>query len=595
MSDAPWNITSPDGELTAALADDDEAGLTLNVACRGRHVLSVHHLGAFAQATDNATLASVARRSDRVVDESYTTTTGKRLRHHHHAHEVTFSIEVAGTTFELDVRVADTGVAYRYRVTGAGSHTVGADGSAFVFAADCKAWLSPYRVHNEGPWLGGLAVGELSPGTEYGLLVLVETGDDLWCLLAEAGVDETHAASRVTTVEDGRLTLTLPQDSVDAALPWTSPWRVAIVGSLATIAESDLTADLNPPSRLDDTSWIKPGRVAWSWWSQIHSPSDPGRQREYVDYAAKHGWEYSLVDARWDASWLPELVTYASERGVGILIWSHWTDLATQEQRDELLPRWKAWGVAGIKVDFMDSDTQERMAWYEALASDAAANRLMVNYHGAVVPKGRHRTWPHVMTYEGIRGAEHYVRHAAPDNGIHLSPVHEPGPVHNTIVPFTRNVAGSMDYTPVTFSVPRRETSAAHELALAVVFESGWQHFADSIESYAKRPIAEEFLDAVPTVWDDTKLLAGRPGELVVFARRDGDRWFLGGIAAGLARRVTLDLDFLDDEGTYELRLVEDAADDELAVRQQTLAAGDHVTLDLVRDGGFAAILTPER
>ncbi|WP_129668540.1 glycoside hydrolase family 97 protein [Phytoactinopolyspora endophytica] len=583
MTDGPWLIAAPSADLAAELRLDDSSGLTLRITRAGRNVVAVHQ---------PAERIAITGQRDREVDESYTTTTGKRREHRHRAAEVTFTLDVGGSEMELDVRAADTGVAYRYRLPGAGTSAVLADKAEFVFAPGARAWLSPYQNNNEGPWRGGLGVGELAPGTEYGLPLLVDAGDDTWCLLAEAGVDETHAAAHLVSGQDGRFQLTLPQDSVPVALPWTSPWRVAVVGSLATVTESDLTADLNPPARVEDTSWIKPGRVAWSWWSQIYSPTDPDRQREYVDYAAKHSWEYTLVDARWDPAWLPDLVTYATERGVGILIWSHWTDLATQEQRDELLPRWKSWGVAGIKVDFMDSDTQDRMAWYEALAGDAAANRLMVNYHGSVVPKGRQRTWPHVMTYEGIRGAEHYVRYAAPDDGIHMSSLHAPGPVHNTIVPFTRNAVGSMDYTPVTFSHPRRETSDAHELALSVVFESGWQHFADSIESYAERPIVEEFLDTVPTVWDDTKLVTGRPGELVVMARRDGDRWFLGGIAAGLARRVTIDLDFLEAGGNYGLRLVEDAADDDLTVREETVSVGDSLTLDLVRDGGFAGVAT---
>jgi hypothetical protein len=230
-----------------------------------------------------------------------------------------------------------------------------------------------------------------------------------------------------------------------------------------------------------------------------------------------------LVDEGWSPDWMPDLVRYAADRGVGIIVWSRWDDLETQAERDALLPLWKSWGVAGVKVDFMNSDTQERMAWYHAIARDTAALHLLLNFHGATPPRGIQRTWPHVLTVEGVRGAEDY-------NLGYLTPT------HNATLPFTRNAIGSMDYTPVTFSADRREVSAGHELALSVVYESGLQHPADSVESYSGRGVAEAFLERVPTAWDQTELVSGFPGREATFARRSGDEWFVGSIVAGAAR-----------------------------------------------------------
>ena len=257
-----------------------------------------------------------------------------------------------------------------------------------------------------------------------------------------------------------------------------TPWRVAVVGSPATIAGSDLVDDLAAPAAGVDWSWVRPGRVAWSWWADSGSPASLAAQEAHVDFAARQGWEYVLADEGWDPAWMPALVEYARARGVGVLLWSRWDALRTPAQRDALLSQWADWGVAGVKLDFMESDSPARMAWYRGVARAAAERRMVVDFHGATAPRGLERTWPNVLTSEAVRGAEGY-KGATP-----------PTPAQNTVLPFTRNAIGAMDYTPVTFSAPGRTTSAGHELALSVVFASGLQHFADSPAAYAARPLA---------------------------------------------------------------------------------------------------------
>ena len=358
-------------------------------------------------------------------------------------------------------------------------------------------------------------------------------------------------------------------------------WRVAVIGSLATIVESDLVDDLAEPARPERWSWVRPGRAAWSWWSDSASPASLERQKQYVDFAARSGWEYVLVDAGWDPAWLPALTAYARRRHVRVLLWSRWDALRPAAQRDALLSLWRSWGVAGVKLDFMHSDSHRRMGWYRGVARAAAERRLVVNFHGSTVPRGISRTWPNVLTSEGVLGAETYKGDA---------PV---TPAHNATLPFTRNAIGSMDYTPVTFSAQRRQTSAAHELALSVVFESGLQHFADSPEAYAAQPAARRWLRSLPIAWDETKLLDGYPGASATIARRAGRRWYVGAIDAGAGRAVRLPLDFLFPRRRYVARVVEDAPGGGLRAGTRRVTARSVLRLRTGPAGGYAMRSSP--
>ncbi|MGN6092026.1 MAG: glycoside hydrolase family 97 catalytic domain-containing protein, partial [Luteibacter jiangsuensis] len=378
----------------------------------------------------------------------------------------------------------------------------------------------------------------------------------------------THAAN------SGTYALTLADSRVEST--GVTPWRTVIAGDLATVTESTLVDDLADPAKFADTSWVRPGKVAWSWLSEHESPSNAERQKAYVDFASRNRIPYVLVDEGWSDSWVPDLVRYANAKHVDVLLWFHWSKLDTPAKRMAELTKVKGWGVKGVKIDFMESDSQARYRWYDATLADTARLRLMVNFHGATIPHGLARTWPHLMTMEGVRGAEN-----------------DPPAVGNTIQPFTRNVVGSMDYTPVAFDAGRKEASIAHEVALPIVFESGWTHLADRPEAYEKRPQALAFIDQVPTVWDETKLIAGTPGQDAVFARRSGDRWFIGAIAAGPARRLTVPLASLG-VGPWHADIVRDGTGRGDVLRSaQNVTADGTLSFDVPVNGGFAAILCP--
>jgi alpha-glucosidase len=303
-----------------------------------------------------------------------------------------------------------------------------------------------------------------------------------------------------------------------------------------------------------------------------------------VRAAASYGWEYVLLDAGWNPHDVPGIADYAAKLGVRVMVWTAWKALRDPERREQLFARWASWGVAGVKVDFLLSDSAARMAIYDDIARTAARHRLTVVFHGSTVPRGIQRTWPNVLTMEAVRGTEHEMPGLG---GETVDPRHEVNLV------FTRNAIGSMDYTPVTFTAPNRATTEAHRLALAVAFESGLQHLADSPEAYAQRGQATQVLRDVPTAWDDTRLLAGAPDRDATIARRAGDAWWIGSISATGARTETVPLSFLSPGRMYRLHLVRDDGHGALAVEDRTVTSADELTVAVDRNGGFVARLTP--
>ncbi|MDR7276188.1 glycoside hydrolase family 97 catalytic domain-containing protein [Catenuloplanes atrovinosus] len=563
-----WTVAAPGGEVTARVGLD-QGRLAFGVDS----VLPAAPIGirtAEADLSDGLTFVS---RSSRTLRERYTMTTGKRLERDTTLRESTFSFTGAGgARLDLVVRVSAEGAAYRYVLPDDGPVTVIGETSSYVIPPDADAWLLPYTPNYEEPW--SRTTAGAAPVADYGFPALFRIGGT-YAMLAESDVDGRYAGGRLTHAGGGGYAVELADATVTADGPLSTPWRVTIVGDLATVTESTLVDDLAPASKIKDTSWVRPGLVAWSWLSERGSPADPVRQRQYVDFAARNRWPYVLIDEGWNASWVPELVRYARARGVDILLWLHWTALDTPQERDTVLPRLKSWGVAGVKIDFMDSDSQARFRWYDEILPATAELKLMVNFHGATTPRGLQRTWPHVLTQEAVRGAEQSRTRAAT----------------NTIFPFTRNVTGGMDYTPVTWVVSDRDTTDAHEVALAVVYESGWQHLADRFETYESHPEALRTLNQIPVVWDETRLLSGEPGRSAVLARRSGDRWWAAGISAEPAGDTAIDLGFLPG-GRWLAETLRDGGHG-LVRESRIVRRGDTLTVPLAANGGFVTALCP--
>lgn len=562
----------------------------------------------------------------RRVEETYTMPHGKRRECHNVGNSLTLQFKnKAGMLLELDLRAYDDGVAFRYRLPGSGKEklTLVSEATGFALPPEARLWMHPndkasvYSPAYETYYENGVAAGAVSPtGMGWAFPMLFRTADARhWGLITEANVQPNFCASRLTSDAVGgvyRVRLPLAEEGNNygdtepsATLPWEMPWRVVIVGGgLGSIVESTLVNDLSAPSRVADTSWVRPGRVAWSWWSDQVSPSDGGKQKRFVDFAAEMGWEYVLVDANWtimDNGTIHDVMRHAKSKNVGILLWYNTggpNNIVTEKPRDSLfypevrkfeLKMLRDWGVKGVKVDFFQSDKQALVDLYHGILQDAAEFKIMINYHGCTLPRGWSRTYPNLMSMEAIRGEECYI----------FDPKYpESAPVLNCISPFTRNVVGPMDYTPMGLNNNKypHQTTYGHELALTVLFETAWLHFADDPDVYRKLPEAPlQFIKEVPVTWDDTRFVAGYPGQHATIARKKGNAWYVGGInGRGEKLEQTLDFKTILGPGNYQMTLIADGSDaKQFATQSKRIAGNEPVKVSLLPYGGFVMKVTP--
>ncbi|MET7494519.1 glycoside hydrolase family 97 catalytic domain-containing protein [Streptomyces sp900116325] len=587
-AEAGWTVRDrPDGPTAELRLDPASGALDLSVSRAGETVLAPSPVGIVTERADLSTGLSFLGRSDRTVREHYRTAAGKARNRTVHMREARFRFRTgAGARLDVVVRASADGVAYRYDLPG-DTGDVLREASAFTLPEDSSAWLGDYRKDNENLFNAYTAAG--APAGEYMMQALFRTGNS-YALVAESDLTGSYSGARLAhDAGSSTYRVKLWDAQVQTAGALTTPWRAVVTGDLATVTESTFTDDLAPASKVRDTSWIKPGRALWTWLAGGRPAGQSlEMQKGYVDYAAARHWPYTVVDAgwyfdpaQWDVtdpdwqthSWIPELVRYGRERGVGIQVWIHHRDLDTAEERAQWLPTLEKWGVKGVKIDFMDSEAQETFQWYDRILPETAAHHLLVNFHGSTIPKGIQRTWPHVMSLEGVNGEEKKTNTAQ----------------HLTTLPFTRNVIGSMDFTPGAFQRPNRPNagSDASELGLSVLYESGIQNLAGTPESYEARPAARHFLEQLPDAWDSTRLLAGEPGSSAVLGRRSGDRWFIGGVYAGAAHTAEVPLRI--GSGRWLVETVTDGPAGPVRTAR-TVRGGDKLSVDVVSDGGFAAV-----
>lgn len=628
-----WTLASPDGKLAITVALRSEGGAAGARLCyRVEHggdadrveVVAWSPLGvvrsdqAFAEGLKLKSLGRVA-----TIDETYSMAHGKRSACHILAHQQTIALaNAAGQVMEVVLRAANDGVAFRYRFPGTSSQPVKIEQelTGFQIASDARAWMAPYSEASkwtpayEEYYENGVAAGAESPKKPGWAFPALFHTRGRWMLVTEAATDGAYCGCRLAAQAPGglyRIRFPDPEEGSgqgevqpSGKLPWAMPWRVLIISdSLAGIAESTLVTDLNPPSRVKDVSWIKPGRAAWSWWSDHDSPQHYNRMIEFIDLAAEMGWEYFLVDANWDimrGGNFHQLIEYAKKKGVGILLWynsggEHNTVserprgyMKSREIRRCEFELLRKWGVKGIKVDFFQSDKQNILGLYHEILRDAADHQIMINFHGCTLPRGWERTWPHLMTMEAVKGEECYT--FGPEFPAKA-------PQHNTILPFTRNAVGPMDYTPCAFSDDKHPhlTTNAHELALAVLFETGWLHFADRVSAYRRLPEEpKRLLREVPVAWDETRFVAGEPGKLAALARRKGKDWYVAAVnGENLPKQLTLSLPFL--EGEFQGTLIGDGKDPRSFASQPIeLKAGQTLPVSLLPNGGAVARVSPK-
>ncbi len=538
-----------------------------------------------------------------------------------------------GRRVDLIFRAYNEGAAFRYflpQQPGLEKFTLLAEYTGFYFACEASAFalnLGRFNTSNEGEF-GPTKLNLIKPSSIINLPLLVEIPGGPWVGLLEADLTDYAGMyiGGVPGIENALVSRLSPfRDRMDQAVvgstPKTSPWRVLLINDRpgGLIESNYLILNLSAPSVLADTSWITPGKAAWDWWSGSFARDvtfKPGMNtatmEHYVDFAAGHHLEYMLVDAGWYPEKdytnpgdilsyvpevnVPEIIAHAKQKGVKVLLWVYWG--AMDKQMDEALDLYAKWGAAGIKVDFMDHDDQTMVNFYERLVRKAAEHHLVVDLHGAYKPTGLRRTYPNLLTREGVMGMEYskWSDRVTPE--------------HDVTLPFTRMLAGPMDYTPGCFNNATREQfkprnlepmcqgTRAHQLAMYAVFESPLVMLSDYPEDYDHNP-GMEFLDKVPTVWDETKVLNGEPARYVTIARRHGDTWYLGAMTNWDARDLDVPLSFLG-AGEYEAQIFADGADADkvatsLTISRRKVKAREKLTLHLAPGGGAAVIFSPAR
>lgn len=537
--------TSPNGKIiwneTNAADRPDGFSIEFNGDGQPRHILSITAYGMVTKDGGGRGL-KLNGTTERRHQDRYTMIGGKRRQCANDANEVTYAFtDNLGRRQIMDVRVYNDGVAFRYRLDNLQHTRVTEELTTYRIEDGVNRRMMKWSESYEDFF--PLATTGKTENRHWAYPALIQPADDVWALITEAGIERHNSASSMWNdrcPEDYRI---VPDENVQNVTgQWTSPWRVIIIGELKDIVQSTLVTDVSPASRVQDTSWIKPGSVSWIYWAHNHGSKDFQLIRQYIDMAVEMKWPYALIDAEWDemsnGGTIEDAVKYAVERGVKPMIWYNsstawlkaWGAPGPHERLNapENREREFAWlekiGVAGVKIDFFAGDKQETMEYCIDLLECAARHHLMVNLHGATIPRGWQRTYPNLMSVEAVYGAEWYNNNAVLTNKA---------AAHNATLPFTRNVIGPMDYTPCTFSDSQHPhiTTNAHELALPVIFESTLLHWADRPESYLTQPEeVKEFMSILPTVWDETRLLSGAPGDHVVMARRSGNCWYIAGI-----------------------------------------------------------------
>jgi alpha-glucosidase len=612
-------LTSPDRHIAVSVRITPSHTLEYSIQRDGRTVILPSQLGLQLDGADLAQGLKLSATSPvkRIADD-YELATGKKRRISYRANEQVYTVRNAqGQAMDVAFRVSNDGVAFRYLARAPGRLKFVREATSFRFDKEAKAWLQPMSVAQTG-WMNTnpsyeehyqreIAVGTNSPSAAGWVFPALFRSGDTWVALTEANMDGSWHASRLEAdAEGGEYKLGTPMAPevftggallAEGSGELTSPWRVIALGSLAAVTQSTLGTDLAAPAIAFDKSKIAPGHASWSWALLKDDATVFEVQKRFIDYAAAMHWDYTLVDADWDRKIgddkMRELAAYAASKGIGLLAWYNssgpWNKteyspkgkLLTHAQRVAEFARLAGMGVKGVKVDFFAGDGKSMIAYYIDILNDAAAAGLLVNFHGATLPRGWARTWPNLMTAEAVRGLE-YTTFTQEDQDAVVR--------HAAMLPFARNLFDPMDFTPMVFGdIPtiRRATRNGFELAESVLFLSGIQHFAETPEGMATVPAyVEGFLQALPRSWDDVKFVAGYPGRHAVIARKSGDAWYLAAINAD-DTDLTLDLDLGFLAGREGQLITDGAGEREFA---QAVLRGGKQKVTIKAHGGFVAV-----
>jgi len=623
-------LISPGKEISVTLQVNDLGEATYSVFYRSEAVMENSSLGIRredADFTSNLKFLSASRISE--VNDSYNLLHGKTKKASYLANRRTFSF--AGTTGEkMDVifQVSDDGVAFCYSFPAVSKEekNIISEATGFNFVGGTKGWIQPRAASKSGwnqtnpsyeeHYLEGVLLEETTANPEGWVFPALYFTGSCWVNITESWPDRNYCGSHLNKgTKTNEMVIAFPEategftDEVvlpRSILPWATPWRIITLGgSPGNIVESTHGTDLAKPQVQGDFSYVKPGRASWSWALMKDYSVRYEVQKEFITYASEMGWEYCLIDVNWDITIgmekLAELSLYAAERNVGLIVWYNsagpWNTvryhpkdkLLTHESREKEFAALEKLNIKGIKVDFFGGDGQSMMDYYQDILADAHSHHLIVNCHGSTLPRGLHRTWPNLVSMEAIKGFEFATFDQESANKV---------PSKAASLAFIRNAFDPMDFTPVCFNAYdnfERITGNGAELAMAVLFLSGVQHYAETPKGMAKVPdYVRDFMRDIPVTWDETRFIDGYPSGYLVIARRTGSTWYVAGINAGKGPlALIVKLPFIDTKNG--IAITEGETLRSFARSIVTLDSGKSIPVTLKPNCGFVFRFDPEK
>lgn len=642
----PLRVASPDGDLAMSLSVSP-AGEPVYQVTRRDHIIASGSLGLeFAGSGSLDKNLKIVSSRQASHDQTYSVSVGKASTIRNHYHELTVGFqEQTGPhrRFDVAVRAFDDAIAFRYVIPEQKTiddFILTAERTRFQFGNDSVARILPLNSYTTSyeAYYQTLPPSQIGPEQLVGLPLLVEQpiadAAPVWVAITEANLTDyaglylTGTAGDATTLS-GKLS-PLPGRADGAKVigtaPHTSPWRVMMISNrLESLIESNVVFNLNEPSKIEDTSWIKPGMTTFPWWNHFvlgEVDFEPGvntaTMKHYIDFCAESGIPYHSLDGL-DIAWyggpifpsqptdvttaapsidLDEVIGHAKQKGVRLRVWVHW--LALAPQLDEAFAAYEKWGIEGVMIDFMDRDDQEMVRWYHEVAEKAAKHHLTVTWHGAYKPTGMERTWPNVLSYEAVLNQEYNKWEQPGGKGT--------PPAHNLNAAFIRMLAGPLDYhqggmrnvLPENYHfrdvAPPVQGTRAHQLAMYVVYQNHLPMLADFPAAYRGQP-EKDFLVGIPSNWDEIRVLHAEIDHCIVVARRHGSTWYLGGMTADESRELQLPLGFLGEDA-YDVDLYLDHPDEGPTAtvhRERTVTKAERLSITLAPSGGFAGRLAPRK
>lgn len=620
-----FTISSPNKELSAICNITKSGNATYNIKYLQQTILEDSKLGIIREDEDfSKNLQFINASKDSIVKDSYHILTAKKSNITYVATQKTIALKTtSGKKMNIIFSVSNDGVAFKYQFPEQSTDIkkITKELTTFHFRDSTKAWLQPKTEAQSGwehsnpsyeaHYMMDIPTGTPSPTKNGWVYPAMFHYKNAWVLITEASLGRTYCGTALQQQSpNNEYSIGFPQaaetmkDSAlnpQSTLPWNTPWRIITVGNLQTTAESTLGTDLAFPAKKMDTAFIKPGKASWSWILLKDNSIVYDVQKKYIDYAADMHWEYCLIDADWDrkigSDKIQELSNYAASKNVGLLLWYNsagsWNTvkytpkniLVDSKSRENEFAKIEKMGIKGVKIDFFGGDGQWMIQYYQDILEDAAKHHLLVNFHGATLPRGWQRTYPNLMTTEAVYGYEMITFNQTDANQA---------PQHMVMSAFARNAFDPMDFTPVSlYKIPKinRVTSPVFELATGIIFLSGIQHYVEGPDGMGKMDKGvKQFMQNVPSVWDDVKFIDGYPGKYYVVARRAGKNWYIAGINAdSVEHKLAMDLGFLGKK-TLGSALTDNTQEFPVEVSRLDLLNSRKLPITIKPNGGFVMV-----